>query len=147
MVSGITKPLLLGERARRSRGAFNHPFWSHTLVQTTIDRENANSNDTIKMGPALAGVTSLAEMGEIAANALADQYCSLALVSRSNVNLTEPFHTSGIDSLSAVYLRTWIMQQFSVDIAIFDILGDMSIATIGTTIAKDWHTKHIEPSI
>ena len=77
-------------------------------------------------------------MGEIAANALTDQFCCLTLIPKEEVNLDEPFHSAGADSLSAVYLRNWILQQFEVDVAVFDILGDVSINVLGNAIAREW---------
>ncbi|KAI1099779.1 hypothetical protein F4804DRAFT_69463 [Jackrogersella minutella] len=139
IVSGIINPSIQRTRGTDLPPAFSHPLWSQTLTQKGSNGDNeANMGETIKLVRSLADAGSAVEMSEIVADALADQVCSLVLAPKSSINLEEPLHAAGADSLSAVYLRNWIMKQFAVDVAIFDILGDMSIIALGNFIASEW---------
>jgi len=136
IITGIISPSQQNRRATNFPMAFLQPFWSHTLViRGGLKSQQSHPEDT---SPGLAKAGSFAEQSEMAANALASQFCSLSLTPRARIKLGEPLHTVGVDSLSAVYLRNWIMKQFGVDVPVFDILGDSSIMALGSIIAQEW---------
>lgn len=138
VVSGIINPSLQDKRATSFAPVFSHPFWSQTLTERgSYEEPERDTDGLINIGRSVAEAGSIAEMSEIVASALADKICSLVLTPRASINMGEPLHTAGADSLSAVYLRNWIMKQFSVDVAVFDILGDMSIVSLGNFIASE----------
>jgi hypothetical protein len=140
IVSGIVNPSLHDRQGDDSfPTAFFHPFWSQTLAQRGSGNKESegDTEGVVNVSRSLAEAGSVAEMSEIVAGALADQICSLVLTPRASINLEEPLHTAGADSLSAVYLRNWIMKQVAVDVAVFDILGDMSIFALGNFIASE----------
>ncbi|KAI1662268.1 putative polyketide synthase [Daldinia decipiens] len=144
IVSGIINPSLQDRRSPSFPLAFHHPFWSHTLVQSGNGQETGDSPDaTVSVGRTLISASSVAEMGGIVAGALADHICSLVRTPRENIDLEEPLRMAGADSLSAVYLRNWIKKEFAVDVAVFDILGDMSIIALGNSIASEWREARI----
>lgn len=140
IVSGFINPSQQDARSSNFPPAFSHPFWSHTLSRSGSEEKSkqATSGGIIDLGRSMAEADCPAKMSEIVAAALADQISSLVMIPLSNVNMEEPLHTAGADSLSAVYLRNWIMKQFAVDVAVFDILGDMSILALGNLITREW---------
>lgn len=139
VVTGIVRPSLNDSKAADFPAAFHQPFWSQTLSATaqTIETEQSTEEET-NVRSALAQASSLAEAGDIVTNALAEQFCRMLLISKSKLNVEEPLHAAGADSLSAVDLRNWIMKKFAVDMPVFDILGDMSVIALGNVIAKEW---------
>jgi hypothetical protein len=143
VVSGIISPALQRQQSRDLPLAFLHPFWSQTLFDANTSKIHEGTmaeTDNITISLARAG--SFGERVELSVCALADQFCSLSLTPRANIDLEKPFHVAGADSLSAVYLRNWIVKQFGVNIAIFDILGDISITMLGHRIIKQWCIEH-----
>lgn len=139
IVSGFTNPASQDSQSSNIPPAFSHPFWSQTLTQRdSDDSSKQDRSGSIELCHALEDADSFAQMSEIMAVALADQLCNLTMTSRSEISMDEPLHVAGADSLSAVYLRNWIMRQFAVEVAVFDILGDMSIVALGNLIIKDW---------
>lgn len=145
VVSGFADPALQNPQASNFPPAYSHPFWRQTLIRKVGDedsRRKAGSGNSGVVGFSLdmkkAG--SSAQMIEMVAGALADQICSLVMTPRTEINMEEPLHAAGADSLSAVYLRNWIMKQFAVEVAVFDILGDMSIIALATFIIREWQT-------
>ena len=141
VVTGIVKPSLHDPRAADFPTTYQHPLWSHNLSEsgqkTNLDQPaNVGFNITTSLGQA----RSPAEAAQIVTDALAAQFCRLLSISKAKLNISEPLHRGGADSLSAVDLRNWILKNFAVDIPIFDILGDVPLSTIATTIAKEWQT-------
>ncbi|ROV87828.1 hypothetical protein VMCG_10550 [Cytospora schulzeri] len=140
IVTGFINPSLQDSRSSNFPPAFSHPFWSQTLTRRGGDEKSKRDTggDIIGLCRLMAETGCAAKISEIVSGALADQICSLVMTPRSNINMEEPLHTAGADSLSAVYLRNWIMKQFAVEVAVFDILGDMSIVALGNYITKEW---------
>ncbi|KAI1084493.1 putative polyketide synthase [Whalleya microplaca] len=144
IISGIINPSLKDRRGANFPPAFSHPFWSQMLGQRDSNEEpEGDTGGVTNFNHSLAEAGSVAEMCEIVAGAIADQICSLVLTTRASISLEEPLHMAGADSLSAVYLRNWIMKQFAVDVAIFDILGDMSIVALGNFITSEWRAARV----
>jgi hypothetical protein len=138
VISGIVNPSLHDSRKTSLPEAFAHPIWSHTLAQRSGNEEvETATNERLDVGSMLKQASSVAEMAEIVATVLTEQIGNLSLTPRENIRVEEPPRRAGADSLSAVYLRNWIMKEFAVDVAIFDILGDMSIFALGNFIANE----------
>lgn len=47
------------------------------------------------------------------------------------IDLDQPIHAFGIDSLVAVEIPNWLKEVVDADIAVFNILGNASIKAIG----------------
>ncbi|TGJ79824.1 hypothetical protein E0Z10_g8943 [Xylaria hypoxylon] len=138
VISGITD-LSLHDRLSTSLPlAFSHPLWNQVLARTERNEDpSINMNRSSEVGHSLSQAASLAEKTEIVSDALAGQISSLVMTPRANINMDEPLYKAGADSLSAVYLRNWIMKEFAVEVTVFDILGDMPITALGKFIASE----------
>jgi len=51
------------------------------------------------------------------------------------VNVQKPVHANGINSLVAVEMRNWFDRKIGADVAVFEILGNMSILDLSTYAA------------
>jgi aryl carrier-like protein len=51
-------------------------------------------------------------------------------ISVDELDLDKPIHQYGVDSLTAVELRNWFGREMRADVAVFDILGGTSIASV-----------------
>ncbi|KUL88571.1 hypothetical protein ZTR_05079 [Talaromyces verruculosus] len=124
VAAGIVPPSLHGSRDMETPAAFHQPLWRHTLDTSGDD----------KTDPAL----DTSQIREIITNALVDRFCRLTLIPYNKLDLDKPLHAAGADSLTAVDLRSWVVKEFGVDVPVFDILGDMSIAALCGQIAREW---------
>ncbi|KAK4172635.1 hypothetical protein QBC36DRAFT_196527, partial [Triangularia setosa] len=52
------------------------------------------------------------------------------------IDPTQPLSVYGVDSLVAVELRNWLREALKVDMAVFEILGGSSYATIARDVVK-----------
>ena len=57
-------------------------------------------------------------------------------IDRENVDATKPTHACGVDSLVAVELRNWFKKAMGADVAVFEILGNESIAVLAAGVAE-----------
>lgn len=52
------------------------------------------------------------------------------------IDLSKSMRSYGVGSLVAVEVRNWLLEEMGADIAIFDILGTVSLSDISVTIAS-----------
>lgn len=57
-------------------------------------------------------------------------------IQSSDIDIDQPLHTFGVDSLVAVELRNWIAKQFAADVPVFEIMGGRTVAAIGDLVMK-----------
>lgn len=58
------------------------------------------------------------------------------------VEMNKPLAAYGVDSLLAVELRNWIAKEFLADVAVFEISGGSTFASVGLLIATRSRIKH-----
>ncbi|OQE34925.1 hypothetical protein PENCOP_c015G04031 [Penicillium coprophilum] len=71
---------------------------------------------------------------QIVLRALADKLAGAMSISSEDVEPIKPLSTYGVDSLMAVDLRNWIGKTFGATVAVFDIMGGVSIANIADLV-------------
>lgn len=67
-------------------------------------------------------------------------------IESSDVDVEQPLHAFGVDSLVAVELRNWIAKQFAADLPVFEIMGGRTVAAIGDLITKTSQIKMAAPT-
>ena len=146
VAAGIVPPSLHGSRDIETPAAFHQPLWRHTLDTSGDDKtdpaldisQDSENNNTRSIHAALTQAPSPTQIREIITNALVDRFCRLTLIPYNKLDLDKPLHAAGADSLTAVDLRSWVVKEFGVDVPVFDILGDVSIAALCGQIAREW---------
>lgn len=83
----------------------------------------------------LQGVTSREEAASIIANALMQRLSNALAVPMENLNSSWQMHAYGVDSLFTIEIRTWLNQKPKAEIAISEILGEVTIRDIGVLAA------------
>ncbi|XXH03794.1 hypothetical protein Hte_010200 [Hypoxylon texense] len=98
-------------------------------------RGNAAGDDA--KNPAVLFRSARTVEGRTAAvvNALATRVARALSVPVDHVAPEKPLSEYGVDSLMAVELRNWIDKDFQANVAVFDIMGNTSIASIGSIVA------------
>ncbi|KUI66367.1 Lovastatin diketide synthase LovF [Cytospora mali] len=124
------------------------PFWGHmhhipALVLEGHSAEDVDGNavsahhkGALDAAERLAVAASLSEAAEIVSEALAQRMSMLLGTAEDRLDAHKPMHSYGIDSLSAIDIRTWVGQVFEVDIPVFEILGGATFASAGLSIAR-----------
>ncbi|KAK5055284.1 hypothetical protein LTR84_013034 [Exophiala bonariae] len=84
----------------------------------------------------LGQAKSIGKASALTTSALSGLLAKGLQTSADNIDTSKPLHSYGVDSLMAVEIRTWIMQQVKADITLFDILSGMSIVALSLKIVK-----------
>ena len=86
--------------------------------------------------------TSLVEAGAVVSAALIKKLARSLSTLHNDVDLQQPLHAYGVDSLLAVELRSWIAKEFRADVPVFEILGGSTFATVGVLVAGRSEVRH-----
>lgn len=172
MATGFMRPSLHPKQLNmRFPATLDQPFWKQIFVSTNADddmnngqQQPQNSNtislddqqpeNHLDLHSALFAVatgtnvtvksTTTEVLTTIATEALAERFCQMVLMPRAKLNVEEPFHRAGADSLTAVDLRNWVLKEVGVDLPVFDILGELPVSALGRMVAREWAVIHIK---
>ncbi|KAI1742676.1 putative polyketide synthase [Xylaria scruposa] len=143
-IVGITQPASwnLGDESF----TMSQPFWGHMhhaplrgysetdtspLIAATTGRKQ-----TVNYAELLDAAESAEDAAKIITDALVTRVSSLVGTETSRIEVHKSMQSYGIDSISAIDVRNWVMKAFAVDTPIFELLSDSSFATIATNIAQ-----------
>ncbi|PLN79543.1 hypothetical protein BDW42DRAFT_172734 [Aspergillus taichungensis] len=90
----------------------------------------ANTPNSTNFAAVFATAKSLDDVTAILKQEMRSKLSRMLSVSGDEIDLDKPIHHYGVDSLAAVELRNWFGRELRADIAIFDILGGASIASV-----------------
>jgi len=141
VVTGIDTPAVL-----KSRGA-EEPYWMlrplfsplYHMTNKQISPSQEYSNGVESCRDLIEAAETLEEVSEVILNGLQTKLSRTLAVEREQIDTTKPMHTYGVDSLSAVELRTWFRNVVGVNITVFDILNNQSLVELATTVAPRSH--------
>ncbi|KAI3574484.1 beta-ketoacyl synthase [Fusarium oxysporum f. sp. albedinis] len=74
------------------------------------------------------------ERQQVVIRAIAAKLARAMSISPDDVEPSKPLSSYGVDSLMAVELRNWINKEFSSTVAVFDIIGRVSIAGVAEVV-------------
>ncbi|KAK7983237.1 hypothetical protein PG989_010639 [Apiospora arundinis] len=122
----------------------NQPFWGHmhhVPLPAGLEGGGGGENgrkkrQTLNVVERLAAARSDNEAEEVVGEALAQRLSGLLGVAEDRLDPHKPMHSYGLDSLSAIELRSWIGQTFQVDFPVFVILGSATFTNSAKTIVS-----------
>lgn len=102
-----------------------------------LGKQNASSSEkSIDYAASLRDASSLEDAGKVVTECLLQKLIRSLSIPREDLDTAKPLHAYGVDSLLAVELRNYFAKELSADVAIFDIMGGMSIDAVSVTVAK-----------
>lgn len=139
LILGLEVPADVVRRGTGLSGWMTEPTFLN-LHQVTADgsgEETSPLQDSVQdLGQDVKKAGSVDRAAEILAEAIAGRLCKILSLATEDLDMTQPLHIYGVDSLIAVEIRNWFLQMLNVDIAVFEILGGATTATLGRTIAE-----------
>ncbi|KAH6683357.1 fatty acid synthase S-acetyltransferase [Halenospora varia] len=103
---------------------------------TSVDESKA-SDLTAQLEFQLRNVESLSDAAELICEGLKMKLARVLGIERDNLDdSSRPTHSYGVDSLVAVELRNWFKKAMGADVAVFDILGNDSMAVLSMGVAE-----------
>ncbi|KIW12713.1 hypothetical protein PV08_09991 [Exophiala spinifera] len=79
---------------------------------------------------------TLAEATNIITAAICAQLAKGLQTTTENIDPEKTIHSYGVDSLMAVEIRGWILQQIKADISLFEVLSGQSISTLAAKVSS-----------
>ncbi|PWY75103.1 polyketide synthase [Aspergillus heteromorphus CBS 117.55] len=138
VVVGITPTTLT--KGLHKADWLDRPLFRHLSATDPAHSSNSNarSAEGISNLPALfAAAESTTEATGIAMRATREKLSLMLSVPADQIDTDKPLHQYGVDSLAAVELRNWFARELGADIAMFDILGGASVASVvGLAVGK-----------
>ncbi|KAI0113580.1 putative polyketide synthase [Nemania sp. FL0031] len=133
----------------------SQPFWGHMHHaplrgypdgdDTDVDPSIAATTgrkQTVNYAELLSASESTEDAAKIITDALVTRVSSLVGTEASRIEVHKSIQSYGIDSISAIDVRNWVMKAFAVDTPIFELLSDSSFATVAANIAQKTRNRH-----
>ncbi|KAF6811409.1 Lovastatin diketide synthase LovF 5 [Colletotrichum sojae] len=114
------------------------PLFSHLHVGQ-VDADAAGKTETQKAANhkvLLSGATSWEEAVGIVLDALLLKLARMLSIEVANLDTGKPLYAYGIDSLTAVELRSWLIKELGAEVSLFDITNNSSISQLAETATK-----------
>jgi hypothetical protein len=135
-VVGVGSHAGLGERNLDTAYWIKMPSLRHLIqVDGTGDAAASKPQQIVDFASLFATAASLAEAGAFVTEALIKKLSKMLSIGQEELDVNKPMHLYGVDSLVAVELRNWFARELHADVAIFDILGSATTATVGILAA------------
>lgn len=101
--------------------------------------------DSVNWRAQLSAADSEDTATEIVVQALAQKLFKMTAADVMS-DLEAPLHSYGLDSLVAIELRSWLLNEMGAEVAIFDLMGNGGVASLATLIVKRSSMINIEIS-
>lgn len=135
IIVGIDTPSSIKARRAEVPAMMTRPMFRGTWNINEQGKTGAKEDVATDVTSQLHGVASETEAANIIANALMQRLSNALAVPMKNLDSSRPMHIYGVDSLIAVELRNWFNQKLDADIAVFEILGEVTFRDIGFLVA------------
>ncbi|PWY91350.1 polyketide synthase [Aspergillus sclerotioniger CBS 115572] len=125
VVVGITPTMR--EHGMHKTDWLDRPLFRHLAL---INGAGGGSTEDSNLAALFAGASSTTEAAGIAMRATREKLSVMMSMPVDEIDTDKPIHQYGVDSLAAVELRNWFARELRADLAMFDILGSASIASV-----------------
>jgi hypothetical protein len=131
---GIDVPSRIEARMAEIPIIMTRPLFRGTWNITDADA-SVQEDDVADIVKDLVAVRSTDEAAAIIAQSLIQRLGKALGIPLENLDLSNPMHAYGMDSLVAVELRNWFKWKLKAEVAVFEILGNATFEDIGMLVA------------
>ncbi|GKZ24500.1 type I Iterative Polyketide synthase (PKS) [Aspergillus brasiliensis] len=117
--------------AERKAGWIDRPLFRHISLTDNTESTRKGSEDS-NLAALFAAASSTEEAAVIAMRATREKLSIMMSTPVEEIDTDKPIHQYGVDSLAGVELRNWFARELRADLAMFDILGGASLASVVT---------------
>lgn len=138
IITGLPLPATLRAKNLEESSWLARPLFRqlHQIESTEDPFKGQSSLSSTSLETLLHAATSISEAGNMVADALGTKLSNLLAIDRQEVDIDKTIYSYGVDSLVAIELRNWFLKMVAADVAVFDILGNHSIHSIGALAAE-----------
>ena len=133
---GLETPTALASRGIDEPHWLRHPIYNHLIqMDDSTSKGLSTGSSQLEFSALLASAPSIPAAGNIIRDALVQKLSRILSVPLDDVDVDQPMHRYGLDSLVAVELRNWLSRDIGADTTVFEILGNASIAAFSASAA------------
>ena len=137
VIIGIEIPAVLDSRGIDQPYWMRRPMFRHFHQMGSVNGVSSiNGNKTPNYAAFLRSADSSVSAITIVSRAMTEKLAKIMGIHVENIDLGKPMHSYGVDSLVALEMRNWILEEMGADVAIFDILGKISLSDISVMIVE-----------
>ena len=118
------------------------PLFRHLWqIRTTLKSTDLSGPDDLADYAAnvehrLASMESIDEASDMICELIRTKLSRMLGIEPSSIDVGKPLHAYGVDSLTAIELRNWFAKAMAADVAVFEILGNGSMAAMAGLAAE-----------
>lgn len=138
LVVGLTTPAERMSRMLEPLETLDRPLFSYFKTPRGGAIQNADSSggDTVATAELFRQAESPEDQVAVVVDALVNKLARALTIKPVDVDVTQPLHSFGVDSLVAVELRNWMGKQFAADVPVFEIMGGSTVLAVGELVVK-----------
>lgn len=140
VIIGIESPVNLRSKGMQEPYWMHRPMFSHLYDMRdqvdTASSDSTNPTTIINYPDLLRAADCLVDASGIVVDGLRAKLATTLAMPKENIDINRPMHTYGVDSLTAVEIRTWLRRVVGAEVAVFEILGNASLAALGASVAR-----------
>ncbi|KAI1076952.1 polyketide synthase PksD [Whalleya microplaca] len=135
LIIGLNTPMELLDRSLEPPEALKRPLFGYFGQPRGLSKAIKPTGD---IDPALLfrHQESTEDRARIVVQSLARKLARALSVKAEDIDIDNPLHVFGVDSLVAVELRNWMARDFAANIPVYEIMGGRTVAAIGEHVAK-----------
>jgi hypothetical protein len=110
-------------------------IFCHMKSDTGLAVSNID-NDQQSFPSLLRSVRSMSECVALIVQRLVDKVARAMGIPGHDIDTSKPLYEYGVDSLLAIEMRNWASKECESDVAVFEIMDEVSFTAVGGIIAK-----------
>ncbi|KAI9040232.1 putative polyketide synthase [Aspergillus affinis] len=138
-VIGLEMPSVIAAKGVELHHSIRRPMFSH-LFRMALDSNSSVVNDGADKGsidrPAALRSASAEEAVSMITEWIVLQVAHILGMSETDIETDRPLHAHGIDSLVAVDMKNWFLNELGAKVTVFDIMGNTAIQEISVMVAE-----------
>ncbi|KAG8157435.1 hypothetical protein KVR01_012819 [Diaporthe batatas] len=141
LLVGLTTPAERISRMLEPLEPLERPLFSYFKWPRGGAMQNAGSSggDAVAVAELFRQADSPEDRAAVVVDALVNKLARALTIKPVDLDVTQPLHAFGVDSLIAVELRNWMGKQFAADVPVFEIMGGSTVLAVGELVVKVSH--------
>lgn len=138
-VIGLEMPCAITAKGVDLHHSIRRPMFSHLFRMGLDSPSSGVGHDATKAlidRPAMLKSASAEDAISMIAEWIALRVGHILGIPETDIELDEPLHSHGIDSLVAVDMKNWFLNELGAKLTVFDIMGNSSIRQMSGMVAE-----------
>lgn len=131
---GFELPETLRSKGIDFPGWMHDPLFRHLFQIRTHGNNVEDAKDSVNYGMLLASAETREAAEAIIVKAIVGKLSKALGIEQQSIDPSQPLHVYGVDSLVGVELRTWLLKEIGAEIAVFDIVGETTVRSLGQLV-------------